>query len=148
MNTLLRRASAADIDALMPLVRDYHVFEGIESDTDSRTAALTPLLEDDSVGQVHFIVHDAQVVGYVALCFGYSIEFGGRDAFVDELFVVPSHRNRGLGRTAMTLLLGLATALRVRAVHLEVQPGNAAAKRLYESLGFEARDRYLLMTRR
>lgn len=148
MNTRLRRASAADLDALIPLVRAYHVFEGIASDADALTAALMPLLQGDNVGQIHFIAHDGERVGYVALCFGYSIEFGGRDAFIDELFIVPSHRSRGIGRTAMTLLLGMAPALNVRAMHLEVQPANEAARRLYETLGFEARDRYLLMTRR
>ncbi len=148
MSTRLRRASVADIDDLIPFVRAYHEFEGIDSDPDFLTGALAPLLHEDGVGQIHFIAHDAEDVGYVALCFGYSIEFGGRDAFIDELFIVPSHRGRGIGRTAMTLLLDMATSLNVRAVHLEVQPGNEAARRLYQSLGFEARDRYLLMTRR
>jgi len=37
---------------------------------------------------------DGQAAGYAATCSGFSIEFGGRDAFIDELHIAPGHRAR------------------------------------------------------
>ena len=45
------------------------------------------------------------------------------------------HR-RGLGRRLLALLIDVARSYRSRAVFLEVRPSNAAARRLYDSMGF------------
>lgn len=45
------------------------------------------------------------------------------------------HR-RGLGRRLLALLIDVARSHRSRAVFLEVRPSNAAARRLYDSMGF------------
>ena len=87
-------------------------------------------------------------VGYIAVTFGWSIEFGGLDGIVDELYIRPAVRKRGMGSEA---LHGISMALRdagVRALHLEVDRDNDTAQRLYGRTGFQARDRYMLMTRK
>jgi len=86
-------------------------------------------------------------VGYIALCFGYSIEFAGRDAFLDEFFVTEPHRGRGIGRRVLGLVIEEAGRLGVRCLHLEVARANHWAQRLYSSAGFESRDRFHLMSR-
>jgi hypothetical protein len=47
-------------------------------------------LAEQDLGQVWVLVRDHQPAGYMVITFGYSLEFGGRDAFIDELFVEPS----------------------------------------------------------
>jgi GNAT superfamily N-acetyltransferase len=78
------------------------------------------------------------------LTFGYSLEFHGRDAFVDELYLQEGARGRGTGRQALEFLAGVCSDLGVRALHLEVVRGNEAAQRLYRGFGFEDHDRYLM----
>ena len=39
-----------------------------------------------------------RVVGYAVLGLGFGIEYGGADAFVDDLYLVPEARGRGLGQ--------------------------------------------------
>ena len=70
-------------------------------------------------------------MGYLVVAFGYSLEFRGRDAFVDELYVAPTHRGRGLGREALRVAEPCCLEAGVRALHLEVRPGNARARGLY-----------------
>jgi diamine N-acetyltransferase len=78
---------------------------------------------------------------------GYSIEFGGRDAFLDELFVSADSRGRGLGTRALEVAAEACREAGIVALHLEVDHANTAAQRLYRRHGFVDHDRYL-MTRR
>ena len=143
----LAQATPADVEELLPLVRAYHDFEGIHSTDSNRRRALRPLLEEDSkVGRVWWIVEAGKRVGYLVLCFGYSIELGGRDAFLDELFVVPAARGRGLGTAALEAVQAKAADLGVLALHLEVAVDNPRARALYRKAGFVARERFHLMT--
>jgi ribosomal protein S18 acetylase RimI-like enzyme len=81
------------------------------------------------------------------LCFGWSLEWGGRDAFVDELYLEPDARGRGLGRAALRALVEEARAAGVVALHLEVDDTNTAGQALYRSEGFSGRARQLLTRR-
>lgn len=98
----LKPATLNDISALMPLMRAYHDFEGIIATDSERLEVVRPLLSEESgFGRIWLIEASSETVGYIAICFGYSIEFGGRDAFVDEFFITEAARGRGLGRIAL-----------------------------------------------
>ncbi len=71
----------------------------------------------------------------------------GRDAFIDELYLIPSHRGQGIGTQAMQFAIAACRNLEVHALHLEVERHNTAAQRLYRQAGFEGHDRYLLTRR-
>jgi GNAT superfamily N-acetyltransferase len=108
--------------------------------------ALEQLLADSNLGRVWVIEEGGEDVGYAALCFGFSLEFRGRDGFVDEVYVAQALRGRGLGRAALEFLVAEARALGVRALHLEAAGGDLRLRRLYESLGFVERS-HPFMTR-
>lgn len=140
-------ADRARAPELLPLVRDYHVFEGVEMSDAQRAEAVAPLLEPNSpAGCVWLIESGGQVVGYLALCVGYSIEFRGRDAFVDEFYLVEEARGRGLGSRVLERVCAEARAMGIVALHLEVARGNQRARALYERWGFRARERFTLMS--
>jgi len=111
-----------------------------------RLAAVSRLLEDPQLGGIWLIEVDAQLAGYIALCRGFSIEFNGFDAFVDEFFLLPAFRGRGIGKTVLAQIGTQARELDIKALHLEVAHDNQAARKLYSGAGFVARDRYLLMS--
>lgn len=142
----LQVAQPAHLGALLPLVRAYHAFEEIARSDADREAAVSPLLGENPYGCIWLILAGEAAVGYVALCFGYSIEFGGRDAFVDEFFLLESARGQGIGRRVLAMLGREAAARNIVALHLEVARSNSGARRFYERLGFVPRDRYHLMS--
>lgn len=144
----LQGAREADLPCLLDFVRAAHRFEGVERSDAEREAALRPLLGANGPGRVFLLRVGPATVGYVALTFGYSIEFGGRDAFIDELFIAEGHRGRGIGGRVLQQLRGEAAALGIHALHLEVDRENRRAQRLYRSAGFDARTRYFLMSAR
>jgi len=128
------------------LVSEYHRLEGIASTPEARTGAVTDLLADHRLGCIWLVRTADSLVGYVAVCFGYSIEFGGRDAFIDEFYIRPEFRGRGIGTTALAMVCEKARKDGIAAVHLEVGQDNARAKSLYARAGFVSRDRFHLMT--
>ncbi len=98
---------------------------------------VTRFLDDPHLGSIWLIEIDEIPVGYVALPYSYTFEFGGRDAWVDELFVTETHRNLGLGGWALTELQRRVPDLGLVAIHLQTEQYNERAKKLYESLGFK-----------
>lgn len=147
MTAALRLARPEDLDRLMTLVSAFHSEEGIEQDDQKRRAALTPLLEGIPHGCVYLIGPGRAPLGYIILTFGWSVEFGGMDAFVDEIYIRPAVRGRGI---ATEVLLELPKALAgagLTALHLEVDRTNEAAQKLYLRTGFKTRERYVLMSK-
>jgi GNAT superfamily N-acetyltransferase len=142
-----READARDAAILLALMRDFNASQGYSFEPGSAQRALLELLASPSQGRMWLIEVDGVPSGYLALTFGFSLEYGGRDAFVDEFFVHPSARGRGLGRAALSFALAEAARLGIHAVHLEVERGNRSAHALYESLGFIGNQRRLLTHR-
>jgi GNAT superfamily N-acetyltransferase len=143
----IRIATHRDADTLMPFVCAYHEFEGIKTTDVQRTNAVAPLLlESPEFGRIWLIETKDQVIGYIALCFGYSIEFGGRDAFVDEFYIAEPMRSRGIGSMVLEAVMQEAAQFGVRAMHLEVARINSRAKHFYASAGFTSREGFHLMS--
>ncbi|WP_232304115.1 GNAT family N-acetyltransferase [Pseudofrankia sp. DC12] len=71
--------------------------------------------------------------GDAVLCWGYSLESGGREAVLDEIY----GRGLGLGSAAMPALLAACRAAGVQRVFLETEAPNDAARRFYARHGFQ-----------
>ena len=127
------------------MVASYHTHAGIETDDDQRSTAIDPLLNGSPLGAIWLIGPKMAPVGYVVVSFGWSIEMGGMDAFIDELWVREKVRGRGMGNDALAALIPALEEAGVKALHLEVANGNAA-ERIYKRAGFKRRA-FSLMTR-
>ena len=141
-----RVAHDGDVATILPCMRDYYAADGYQFDEQLAGSALADMIRDPSLGRVWIVSHGSTPVGYVILTLGYSLEFHGRDAFIDELYVVPEYWGRGIGSNVMRIVEDACRELGVRAVHLEVERDNPAARALYLRFGFKEQDR-LLMTR-
>jgi GNAT superfamily N-acetyltransferase len=139
----IRAPGEADVALLVAMARAFHEEDGHPL-TPAGERALRQLVVGDPSGRCWIVYEDGQTVGYAVLTIGFSIEYGGRDGFVDDLYLVPSARGRGFGRAVLSFLLDEARALGIRTLHLEVGTGNDPAARLYEALGFVATGRRLL----
>jgi len=135
----VRTATSDDREVVLKLVAELHEFAGYSFDTFVQRA-VEELAARHRWGVILLADQNDQSVGYGAVCYGFSVEFGGRDAFIDELYVRPSARGRGVGRALLEEMIGHCRVLGIRAVHLEVDHGNDQAAALYERLGFERQD--------
>jgi GNAT superfamily N-acetyltransferase len=105
------------------------------------------LIGEPNLGRAWVLLHDADVAGYIVLTFCFCLEYGGREAWVDDLFVRKAFRRTGLGRLAMETAVEESRRMHLRMLNLEVEPANNGARRLYSSMGFEE-NRRLVMRRR
>jgi len=143
-----REARPDDIPRVLPLLRAFNQSQDYPFDEALARRTLDELLASPSVGRLWLIgTADDPYQGYLALMFGFSLEYGGRDAFVDELYLEPRARSRGWGRAALAYAIEQAPRLGVRAIHLEVERANPSAHGLYASVGFASNDRQLLTRR-
>ncbi len=140
-----RRAVAADVPALLALQQQFYAAEGYPYDRFVMERGMRQLLADESLGRL--FVMGEPLAGYLVLSFGFSLEFGGRDAFVDELYVAEASRGRGLGTLGLRIAEEACREAGIGALHLEVEHANPRARALYERSGYKSHDRHL-MTRR
>lgn len=143
----MRQALLADIDQLVALMAEFYAESGYQLNAQRAAKAFRALLDDERLGRVWLIQADDLDVGYLVVTLGYSMEYGGLDAFIDDLFVRAPFRNAGLGTAAMSGARAFCIAQGVRALHLEVEQANAVAQRVYRNAGFVSNDRQLLTLR-
>ena len=146
--TRLTLAKVPDLERVVSLVEAFHDEIGISQSDAVRRAALHPLLEGSPHGCIYLAGPARAPIGYVIICFGWSVEMGGLDGFVDEIFIRPGVRNRGIGTEILTNLPKNLAAAGLTALHLEVDRSDEKAVRLYKKMQFAPRDTYMLMTRR
>ena len=140
------RASSVDIGALVGLMREFYAEAAYALDDDWAASSFSALLGDPSRGMAWIVKVDGEPAGHAVLTFRHSMEFGGLDAFVDDLYVRPKHRRRGLGRALLSELFDECSRRGVLAVHVETGADNVAARALYGSFGMNDRRRLLLTT--
>jgi ribosomal protein S18 acetylase RimI-like enzyme len=143
-----RPAGESDLGLLLELMRALYDEDGSTPlRGDAAETALRGLLAAPDRGLVWVIEQGGEAVGYLVLTWGYSLEFHGRDAFIDELYVAPRYRGAGLGRQAVEWAEDACRAHGAGAVHLEVEIDNERAHALYRRSGFAERG-LRLMTKR
>jgi len=144
MDVNFAASGPADENILIALMREFYAVEHLAFDEAVTRVALRQMLRDDALGAVYSIRSGEDVAGYVVLTFGFSLEFHGRDALVDELYLREEFRGKGLGRAVLEFVEGVCRAEGIKAVHLEVDRVNTRAQEVYRAAGYRDHDRYLL----
>jgi len=137
-------AAASDVESLMEMLRQFYAHEELPLNEAAARQAILGILSNESFGQIFLICSDVEIAGYAVLTFGYSLEFRGRDAFVDELFLREKFRGQGIGQRTLGFLASVCTENGISALHLEVERKNSAAQKAYRKFGFADHDRYLM----
>jgi ribosomal protein S18 acetylase RimI-like enzyme len=139
-----RSATAADVDALLTMMEDFNAIEAIAFDRDRFAPRLRELVAAPSLGGVLLFTVDEAVAGYAVVTWGWDLEFGGRDAFLTELYVVAERRGHGVGAQALAAAEAFARANGAHALHLLVRHDNLPARALYDRAGFVTQPRAVM----
>ena len=79
---------------------------------------------------------DDEPCGIVLANFNWSLKFGGRALWIEELYVNPQYRRMGVGRALVDLVLDYAEEHGIGGIDLEAYHGNTPASVLYRTMGF------------
>jgi L-amino acid N-acyltransferase YncA len=125
-------------------MRNYYAEDGYPFEEREAIAALDRLVRERERGQVWVAERQGRIAGYAVLTLGYSLEYRGVDAFVDEIYLTNEARGSGLGSQALSLIEAECIQRGVRALHLEVERDKTAARELYRKRGFRDHQRFLM----
>lgn len=137
-----RRATLADLDALVPLFEGYRQFYGEAPDPATSRAFLADRLRAGD--SVVFLAEEGGVaVGFTQLFPIFSSTRCRRLWLLNDLFVSPAARQHGTGRALLEAARAFAVASGAVGLELMTARSNTTAQRLYESLGWRLDEVYL-----
>jgi ribosomal protein S18 acetylase RimI-like enzyme len=145
MSLRVAPAATTDIESLLSLMRKMQATDPwsepfVEGEVRSQLLAL---LDSPAYGLAYLVWDSNCPVAYLVVCFDYSLEYRGKGAWIDELFVAESHRGQGIGTQLLELAEQASRQHHAHFLHLEVTHGNPAIE-LYRRRGFRDHNRFLM----
>ena len=144
MNALFQLVSEPEIELVLPLMREFYSQQEMVFDETVARAGLKNAAANPQLGQVYLISRGQELAGYFVLTFCFSLEFHGKFALLDELYLREPFRRQKFGRAAIEFAQRICRDAGIRALRLEVWSGNHVAQALYKADGFKTEDRFLM----
>lgn len=144
MSVVYKTADQKDIPLLLQLMNEFYILEHLPYNKEVITSGLEKLFSNPNYGRVWLIFSSNSPAGYIAVTYGYSFEFHGIDALVDEFYLREDFRRKGIGRNTLEFVEKYLSSEGIKAFHLEVDRNNLIAQEVYRKYGFKDHDRYLL----
>ena len=140
------RATAGDLDALVPLFAAYRAFYGLADDPRARPFLAERLAREESV--VLLAWRGTRAVGFTQLYPSFASLALGRMFVLYDLYVVPGARRGGTGAALLRAAVEHARGAGAVELLLQTAVTNLPAQRLYEREGWVRDDEFLVYTYR
>ena len=135
-NLITRSATVKDIPTIFALLRSLAEYEQLVSDFVVTENDLTQsLFGPDPIANAILAYDGDEAVGLAVFCQRYSTFLGRQYLYLEDIFVVPSHRGSGIGRKLMEQAALLAQTLGSTMIEWSVLNWNEPAIKFYEHLG-------------
>lgn len=145
MTTAIHLCTPDDEAALVALVARFHDEFARGVDPVKRAAAIAPLLEGSPYGAAYLLGPRNAPVGYILVTFGWSVELGGMKSWIDEIYVRPNVRGRGIATEVLSAIARMLKSAGVSVIDIEIDRAETDADRLFARAGFKRRDGSCLM---
>ncbi len=144
---LIQKVREEDREELLELLEEFYHSDAVLHPVPKAhfERAFQEAVSQSPYAAAYLLKADGKTAGFAQLAFSFSTEAGGRVIWVEELYVRPQYRGKGIGSAFFRFLeeeYGAETA-RFR---LEIEPDNARARKLYKKMGFQNLN-YLQMTK-
>ena len=137
MDLVIRAADPADRAAAHQLLTAQLIEHRLPADPDGIARGIDCALSPHSGAWLWLAERDATPVAVLLANEIASVERGGLVLWIEELYVIPTARRRGVARALLARVCEQARDRGVHAIELEVVPAQAAAFALYRALGFD-----------
>jgi ribosomal protein S18 acetylase RimI-like enzyme len=144
VNVLFQLLSDQELPALLEMMREFYSQQHMQFDETAATMAVSKALSNPELAQIYLIFRGAELAGYFALTFCFSLEFHGRFALLDEIYLREPYRRQKLGKAVVTFAEDACRKAGVKALRLEVGRDNQGAQSLYRAAGFIEDERNLM----
>jgi GNAT superfamily N-acetyltransferase len=142
---VIRPALAADVPLLLSLIRALAAYEKLEHEVVASEAALHEHLFGPRPYAEALVAESGGAPAGFALFFhNYSTFLAQPGLYLEDLFVKPEHRGRGIGKRLLIDLARLATERGCGRFEWTVLDWNEPAIRFYASLGAEMKREWII----
>jgi len=139
---LILPAAVGDCGECARLLVEQLREHGVVASTERLSQVLEAIVTNTGCGFVLVARIDEAIVGVAYAATILSAEHSGLVAWLEELYVTPSHRSRGVGSALLAAVLERAREAGVVAVDLEVDANHSRAESLYRRFGFRRLNRF------
>ncbi|MBO6515126.1 MAG: GNAT family N-acetyltransferase [Bacteroidia bacterium] len=137
-----KRATTDDLQVLTGLFDQYMVFYKKPSAPTQYGAYLKERLENNEAIVFLALDNTGKALGFVLNYFSFTSVSQGKIVVLNDLFVAPSHRKKGVGEHLIQCSFDLAKSMGAVRVDLGTAKDNYDAQRLYERIGFIRDDEF------
>ena len=142
--TTFKPLEIADIEIITLMMQDFYAIDNYPMDVEVTKTLFQEFISNEHLGKSWLIYSENEIVGYIILTFIFSFEYGGKIAFLDELFIKETARGKGFGKEAIQFIQQEVPKLSLKLLYLEVEPHNENAQKLYLAHDFELHNRKLM----
>ena len=142
--TSFKPLEIADIEIITQMMRDFYEIDNYPMNVEVAKTLFQEFITNEHLGKSWLIYSENEIVGYIILTFIFSFEYGGKIAFLDELFIKETARGKGFGKEAIQFIQQEVPKLSLKLLYLEVEPHNENAQKLYLAHDFELHNRKLM----
>lgn len=138
----VERVTERNLPELLPLVREYCQFNGVNRSDDELLAVSRALIADPAHEGVQFLARDdtRRAVGFASLFWSWATWATGRIGILGDLYVVPHARKHGIAQALIHACCEDCRAHEARGLTWSTAKDNAGARALYQRVGARSRD--------
>jgi GNAT superfamily N-acetyltransferase len=134
----IRPAYEDEIEEMLPLIRAYCEFYEVEPHDDGLRTMFRTLINDPSQGVVFIARDDGRAVGFASLDWKWSSLKAARIGFLEDLFVDPAARGKGIADSLIDACAARCRQLGMPALQWETAPDNHRAQQVYNRTGADS----------
>lgn len=142
--TTFKPLEKVDISTITQMMQDFYAIDNYPMDVEKSKKLFQEFITNENLGKSWLIFSENEIVGYIILTFIFSFEYGGKIAFIDELFIKETARRKGFGKEAIQFIQEEVPKLSLKLLYLEVETHNENAQKLYLAHDFELHNRKLM----
>ena len=142
--TTFKPLEKVDIPTITQMMQDFYAIDNYPMDVEKSKKLFQEFITNENLGKSWLIFSENEIVGYIILTFIFSFEYGGKIAFIDELFIKETAHGKGFGKEAIQFIQEEVPKLSLKLLYLEVETHNENAQKLYLAHDFELHNRKLM----
>jgi len=138
----IRPAAPEDIPLILSFIRELAIYEHMEDQVVATEELLTDWIFTKGKAKVNLAFWNGEPAGFTLYCFNFSTFLGRAGIWLEDLFVLPRYRGRGIGLTLMKTLAKEAAGGGYGRLEWSCLDWNEPSIAFYKRLGAVAMDEW------